>query len=403
LLGFKKFESKSKFKYMKYKINYFKVLPLLLIVIMAGCGKKDQTQQKAPPEIPVVKVERQDVPIYQEFVGQIYGLKDITIRARVEGFLEGIHFEEGTRVNKGQLLYTIDPQPFKAKVAAQMSNLAEAKTMLAKSESDLNRIRPLAENNAVSQSDLDAAVAQFEAAQASVEAAKANLEYAQIELSYTQIKSPINGIIGKTQAKVGDFVGRDPQSSYLNEVSNIEEILVEFFLSESQYLRVVRELVERKGKIEKRDTGDRAELRLILADGNQYDQVGYLTFMDRGVNPSTGSILLQASFPNPDRILRPGQFARVVVEMDKVDNAMLIPQQVVNEVQGIFSVYVVDDSSKVENRSIGIFEQYKDYYIVESGLKGDETIVLEGLQKVRSGMEIRPVETIYKSKQTNNK
>ncbi len=391
---------------MIVKLHYSNVLPLLALLTIAtvvSCGKKEQKQQVAPPEIPVVKVERQDVPVFQEFVGQIYGLKDITIRARVEGFLEGIHFEEGTKVNKGQLLYTIDPQPFKAKVASQMSGVAEAKTMLAKAESDLNRIRPLAENNAVSQSDLDAAVAQFEAAQASVEAAKANLEFAEIELSYTKIKSPIDGIIGKTQAKVGDFVGRDPQSSYLNEVSNIEEILVEFFLSESQYLRVVRELMERKGKIEKKDTGGRAELRLILADGNEYDQVGYLTFMDRGVNPSTGSILLQASFPNPDRILRPGQFSRVVVEMDKVDNAMLIPQQVVNEVQGIFSVFVVDDSAKVENRSIGIFDQYKDYYIVESGLKGDETIVLEGLQKVRSGIVIRPVETVYTSKQTNTR
>lgn len=391
---------------MKSKLDYSSVFPLLaflMIVFVAGCGKKEQTQNQAPPEIPVVKIERQDVPIDQEFVGQIYGLKDITIRARVEGFLEGIHFEEGTRVKKGQLLYTIDPQPFKAKVASQMSGLAEAKTMLAKAESDLNRIKPLAENNAVSQSDLDAAVANFEAAESSVAAAEANLEFAQIELSYTKIKSPIDGIIGKTQAKVGDFVGRDPQSSHLNEVSNVEDVLVEFFLSEAQYLTIVREIVQREGKLRKRTTGDRAEIQLILADESMYDEMGYLTFMDRGVNPSTGTILLQASFPNPDRILRPGQFARVVVEMNKVENAMLIPQQVVNEVQGSFNVYVVNDSSKVEVRPIEIFDQYKDYYIVKSGLKGDETIVLEGLQKVRSGMMVRPKETTYTAKQTNTK
>lgn len=399
-------KQKLNLKNMKYKCYHTRSLPVLvflIVAVMVGCVKKETTQNQAPPEISVIKVKRQDVPVYQEFVGQIYGKEDITIRARVEGFLQGIHFKEGTRVSKGQLLYSIDPQPFKAKVAAQMSGLAEAKTMLAKAESDLNRIRPLAENNAVSQSDLDAAVAQYEAAQASVDAAKANLEYAEIELGYTEIESPINGIIGKTQAKVGDFVGRDFSSSSLNEVSNIDEVLVEFFLSESQYLTIAREIVQREGKLQKRATGERAELRLKLADESVYGEVGYLIFMDRGINPETGTILLQASFPNPDKILRPGQFARVIVEMNNVENAMLVPQQVVNEVQGSFSVFVVNDSSKIEIRPIGIFEQFKDYYIVKSGLKGDEAIVLEGLQKVRSGMMVRPKETTYTSKQSNTK
>lgn len=390
---------------MKNKINYFSgfsLLSLLMIVVMISCGKKDQTQNQAPPEIPVVKVERQDVPIYQEFVGQIYGFQDITIRARVEGFLEGVHFKEGSRVKKGQLLYTIDPQPFQAKKASQMSRVAEAKTMLAKAESDLNRIKPLAENNAVSQSDLDAAVAQFEAAQASVEAAEANLEYAEIELSYTRIKSPINGIIGKTQAKVGDFVGRSPNPVVLNEVSNVENVLVEFFLSEAQYLTIARELIEEKGVIKKRENDEAAGIRMKLADGSIYEHIGYITFLDRGVNPSTGSILLQAEFPNPKRILRPGQFARLIVEMNKVENAMLVPQSAVNEIQGEFSVFVVDKEDKVKIVPIKILDNYKDYYVIKEGLSGDEQIVIEGLQKVRSGMTVKPELTTYSSKQNPN-
>jgi membrane fusion protein (multidrug efflux system) len=391
---------------MKKRLGYLELsaiaLAVLLVLSLQACNKGQQTTAP-PPTVPVVEIERTDVPVMEEFIGQIYGFQDIAIRARVEGFLEGIHFTEGSRVSKGQLLYTIDPQQFQARVAAQMSGLAEAKTMLAKAESDLNRIRPLAENNAVSQRDLDAAVAQFEASQAGVEAAKANLESSQIELSYTQIKSPINGIIGKTQAKIGDFVGRSPNPVVLNEVSNVETVLVEFFLNESQYLTLAKELIQQEGEIKKRATGQQAAVNMVLADGIEYPHSGYINFMDRGVNPSTGSLLIQAAFPNPDRILRPGQFARVIVEMNILENAMLIPQQAVNEIQGNFSVFVVGDSSKVENQPVAVAMAYKDYYVIDEGLKGNEQIILEGLQQVRSGMAIKPELTQYQSKNNHTK
>lgn len=389
---------------MKNKRNYFRKMiafsALIILVGIIGCDKKNQMQQQSP-KIPVVSIVRQDVPVHKEFVGQIYGFEDIAINARVEGFLEGIHFQEGTRVKKGQLLYTIDPQQYQAKVAAQLSGVAEAKTMLAKAESDLSRIRPLAENNAVSKSDLDAAVAQFDAAKASVEAAEANLESAKIEMSYTKIKSPINGIIGKTQAKVGDFVGRSPNPVVLNAVSNVEKVLVEFFLSEAEYLTLVKELVAKEDQIQKRESGEKANIKMRLADEKIYDQTGYITFLDRGVNPTTGTILLQASFPNPDRVLRSGQFAKVIVEMNNIDNAMLVPQQVVNEVQGEFNVFIVNDSSKVDIRPVKIATAYNDYYVIKSGLNGNEKIIYEGLQKVRSGIVVDPVQTTYTSKQNN--
>ena len=177
-----------------------------------------------------------------EFVGQTSGLKDIAIRARVEGFLEGLHFQEGGEVKKGDLLYTLESQPFEEKVAARMSAVAEVKTMLAKTKGDLDRIKPLAEINAVSKSDLDEAVAAYEATQSSLDAAKATLRAAKIELSYTKIYSPIDGIIGKTQAKVGDFVGRDPNPVILNTVSQVDTILVTFFITETQYLELARHL-----------------------------------------------------------------------------------------------------------------------------------------------------------------
>ncbi|MCF8366711.1 MAG: efflux RND transporter periplasmic adaptor subunit [Bacteroidales bacterium] len=384
-------------------LKLFPAIVVIFVIMVTGCGEKKQQQVQAAPKIPVVNVEHMDVPVYQEFVGQISGFQDISIRARVEGFLEGIHFKEGGPVKSGQLLYTIDPQQLQAKVAAQMSNVAEATTMLAKAQSDLNRIRPLAENNAVSKSDLDAAVAQFEAAQASLEAAKANLESAQIELSYTKIKSPINGIIGKTQAKVGDFVGRAPNPIVLNAVSNIETVLVEFFLSEREYLIIVKQILLKDGKITKQESGEQAAIKMILADGSTYSETGHINFVDREVNPSTGSLLVQASFPNPDKLLRPGQFARVVVEMEVIKDALIVPKKAISEVQGQFNAYVVNDSSRVVIKPIKVRTSYKDYFVVSEGLNGNEKIVIDGIQKIKSGMTVKPEMTTYKSKQTNIK
>ncbi|MCD4697683.1 MAG: efflux RND transporter periplasmic adaptor subunit, partial [Bacteroidales bacterium] len=195
--------TKVTFSFLFLKAN----IGFLLAISILSCKSPEQ-KEMPPPEIPVIEVIQKDIPIYREFVGQVYGEKDIPIRARVEGFLEGLHFNEGTKVIKGQLLYSIDPLPFEARVNVQKSNLAEAETMLVKAKGDLDRYIPLANVNAVSKSDLDAAQAQYDAALSSVDAAKANLRSSEIELGYCRIYSPINGIIGKTMARTGDFVGR---------------------------------------------------------------------------------------------------------------------------------------------------------------------------------------------------
>ncbi len=376
----------------------------ILFFIITSCeeGKK---QQKAPPsEIKVVEVLQKDVPIYSEFVGQAFGLYDIPIRARVEGFLEGIYFKEGEPVKKGQLLYAIDSQPFQAAVASQQSMVAEAQSLLVNAEKELNRYKPLAEKNAVSKSDLDAAQATYDAAVASVEAAKANMRMSKINLSYTKMKSPIQGIIGKTEAKIGEFVGRDPNPVILNTVSRIDTIRVQFFLTEGQYLQLAKEYGE--DMRDKRANGKyetKVKMSLILADGEAYKYHGLVDFIDRNIDSSTGSLLVQASFPNPKKLLRPGMYTKVKIPIERVKNALMIPQRCVSELQGQYSIYAVNTENIIEAKQIKIKAKIGDYYIVDEGVEPSDKIVLEGLQKVGSGMEVVPKVVDFQSQSTELK
>lgn len=377
----------------------FRSLTLFLTVFLFSCGTK-HPQKISPQQIQVVEVIKRDIPLYKEFVGQIYGAKDIPIRARVEGFLEGIHFKEGFMVKKGQLLYTIDPKPLESRVNVQKSKLAEAETILAKTKSDLDRYIPLAKVKAVSESDLDAMQAQYDAALSSVAAARANLRSSEIELGYTKVYSPITGIIGQTEAKTGDFVGREPNPVILNMISKTDHVKVQFFLTENEYLALTRDyLTRQKDYQEIRNKAQKESiLELILSDGTIYPQKGKVDFIDRGINATTGSILVQGNFKNPDHLLRPGLFAKVKVKMEEVQGGLLIPQKCVMELQGRRSVYVVTDSNTVESRSIIIRQAVDDYWLIKEGLSASEKIVLEGLQKVRSGAEIVPVISEFKSK-----
>jgi len=315
----------------------------------------------------------------------------------VEGYLEGIHFNEGFKVKKGQLLYTIDSQPFEAEVAASQSQLAETKTMLVKSKAEYNRYKPLVKTNAVSRSDYDAVKAQYEAAVSSVEAAEANLRLAKIKLSYTRIKSPINGIIGKTQAKVGEFVGRDPNPVILNTVSRLDTIRVEFFISENQYLGLARYINSLGSKQRKNNFRTEDRLELVLSDGSLHKHKGHIDFIDRGVNSSTGAMLIQASFPNPKRLVRPGQYAKVKIPHDK-GNVIAVPQRCINEIQGVYSVYVVGDDNTIEPRIVELGYKAGDMWEVKSGLNEGELVVIDALQMVRKGQKVEPELTEFTSK-----
>jgi len=366
-----------------------------------ACGDQEEAQQAPPPEISVVETMAADVPLFLEFVGETSGVKDITIRARVEGFLEGLHFQEGSVVKKGDLLYTLESQPFEEKVATRMSSVAEVKTNLAKNKGDLDRYKPLAKINAVSKSDLDAAQAAYDASLSSLEAANANLRAAKIELSYTKIHSPIDGIIGKTQAKVGDFVGKEPSPVILNTVSQVDTILVTFHITETQYLEFTRYKAKNE-PAEQADDGD-AKFELILVDGSLYGHKGRLDFVDREVNTTTGAMLVQSTFPNPEKLLRPGLFTKVRIKMRVVKDAIMIPQRCVMEIQGLHSVFVVDSNNTIQSRGIQVGSKVGSSWMITEGLKTGEKVVYEGLQRVKEGVTVKATVAKIKSPDKDKK
>ena len=366
------------------------IMGILFPVFFSSCSKKE----KAPPppaKVKVVNVLQTTVPIPVDFVGQTYGYKDIPIRARVDGFLTGLYFMEGSNVKRGQLLYTIDPEPLKAIEAEKLSGLASAQSQLTKAESDLNRIRPLAAINAVSQRDLDAAVAAFESAQAGVEAAKAEVRYSQINLGYTSISSPIDGIIGMTQAKTGEYVGKAPNPVVLNTVSSVDTILVNFSISEIDFLKLLRMRQAKLADTSKANDSGQAKINLVLSDGTVYNHPGKFNFANRQVDPATGTIMFQVAFPNPEKMLRPGQFARVKLVLEEVEGGLLIPQRCVKELQGIYQVFVVNANNEIELRNIDLGPKVGGMWLVQSGLKPEETTVFEGLNLVRPGQKVEPV------------
>jgi membrane fusion protein, multidrug efflux system len=353
-------------------------------VLLSGCTK-EATPPAPPLEVPVVQVIQRDAPIVVERVGQIYGAEDIEIRARVAGFLEGIHFKEGTWVKKGALLYTIDPREQQEKVAQAQGDVASAKSRIVKAESDVKRYRPLAEMKAVSQRDLDAAVAEEGAARGQVDAAEAALNTARISLGYTRIASPIDGLIGMTRAQVGDYVGQIPNPVVLDTVSNVDTVLARFSITERDYFDLMR-------RIRARQEGDlhHQDLELVLADGTVYPQKGSIDFADRQVDSTTGTLRLQASFANPDRLLRPGQYARVRIVVEVRKGALLVPQRAVQELQGQYMVTIAGTDDTAQVRTVTMGPRLGSLWLVEKGLEPGDRVILEGAQKLKAGAKIVP-------------
>ena len=365
----------------------------LLAICLAACDPDGKTTVQTPAlEVLVTEATRRDVPLTLDMVGTTLGMQDVPIRARVEGFLETMEFQEGTFVKKGDQLYTIDPQPFQAKLVEAQSHLAAAQTALAKSKSDLERIRPLAEMKAVSEQDLDGAVAQEAAARAGVRASEAVVDLAEIELSYTHIMAPIDGLIGLTKARPGEFVGRDPNPVVLNTLSDIDPIRVRFSISENEYLIMARTyMANNAGEGDRRKRSERKrDLVLILADGSEHPQKGGVIAAAQSIDFETGTYTMEATFPNPTRVLLPGQFARVRALYQVLSAVVVIPRQAVSELQGLFRVYVVNSSNVVEVRTVELGPETGNNIVVEAGLEAGESVIVEGLQKVRPGVTVRP-------------
>lgn len=357
---------------------------LFLSVFLTSC-KKEVAPEAKPLEISVVKVIQQDVRLESEYTGQTFGQSDIQINPRVDGVIESLNFKEGSVVSKGQLLYTIDPLPYQAKVNEAEGALAEVEAKLARTKSDLDMMVPLAKMNAVSQRELVAARAAYNASLASIKAATATLENAKIELGYCRIVAPISGLIGISKVRVGDYV-RPGAASVLNTISDLGDVRARFTMSEQEYLRIFREITKENSNL----IGAGKSVSLVLSDGSIYPETGKISFADRQIDPTTGAVTFEAAFANPDRLIRPGQFVKILVVTDVRKNALIIPQRSVIEMQGIYQVYVLGNDNKVEMKIIQIGPAYKDSYLVTEGLTANDKIALGGTSLLKSGSVISP-------------
>lgn len=368
----------------------YSLLALSLLFAMPSC-KKEAAPEAKPLEVAVTEVQQQDVNLESEFTGQTFGQSDIQINPRVDGIIESLNFKEGSVVTKGQLLYTIDPLPYQEKVRQYEGALAEVEARLAKTKSDYDMMVPLAKMNAVSQRELIAAKSAYNASTASIKASRANLENARIELGYCRVVAPISGLIGISKVRVGDYV-RPGAVSVLNTISDLGDVRVRFTMSEQEFLRIYRELNKKDSNLK----GVGHTITLKLSDGSLYPQTGKVSFADRQIDPATGAITFEAAFPNPDKLLRPGQYVKIGVVTDVRKNALVIPQRAVIEMQGIYQVYVLGDSSKVHMQIVKPGPVIKDGYIVEEGLKSGDKIAMGGTSLLKNGSVITPKITPWK-------
>jgi len=364
-------------------------LALLAVVLGAGglftfaCGQKQEAAAPPPPEVLVTHVVRRDVPVTTELVGQTKGFQDVDVRARVEGFLEAVSFNEGTLVHKNDVLYRIDPKPLEAALANARADLATAKARLEKTQNDVKRLRPLAVKQAVSAQELDNAVAFEEAARSQVAAQQAAVDKASLDLGYTKVLSPIDGLVGTTQVKAGSLVGRG-ESTLLTTVSELDPILFRAGISEAEYLRIAR----RADALRKENAGQKVPIQLILADGTVHPHEGTLDVIERAIDPTTGTLTLQFKFPNPGGIIRPGQYGRAKFILESKKNAILVPERAVQELQNLYSVAVVGADNKVAFKTVTMGPRQNGLWVVDKGLTGDERVIVAGLQRVRDGMVV---------------
>ena len=352
-------------------------------LVLASCSKKE-APAGAPPEVYVTDVVQKDVPVYMELVGQTKGSQDVEIRARVEGFLDRVYFTEGAFVRKGELLYQIDPKPLQATLAQSKANLATSQARLDQATISVNRLKPLAEQQAVSRQELDNALATQDAARAQVDAGRAAVEKATFDLGYARIASPIDGVAGTTEVKAGNLVGRG-ESTLLTTVSQVNPILFRAGISEAEYLRIARRADELRAAAR---SGQPPPIQLLLADGTTHSHPGRVEAIERAVDPTTGTLAVQFTFPNPEKLLRPGQYGRARFESEVKRGALLVPQRAVQELQNLYSVAVVGADNKVAFRNVKVGPRVDSLWVVEEGLRPGDKVVVEGLQRVRDGMTV---------------
>ena len=359
---------------------------LAALVTCAGCAKKE-VPPPPPPGVTVTPVMQKDVPIHQEWVGTMAGNVDADIRPKVEGFLISRLYEEGSYVQKGQAMFQLDKRQAEAAVEQATGNLERARAALAQAQIDVKRYTPLVAEKAISQAELDKALSYERGGKATVDADQAVLDNAKLNLGWTTVVSPISGVAGVAKVGIGDLI---TPTTVMTTVSSVNPIYVDVNIAEQDYLRFKRE---------KAGTKSGQDLQLILGDGTTFPQRGRVLFANREVDTRTGTIQVRAEFDNPGNLLRPGQYARIRAVTELRKRALVIPQASVSELQGVYQVGVVSSDNKVTIKTVKLGPQFADLWVVESGLEQGETVVVDGLQRVRNGMTVAP--TPFKDTQAN--
>src|SRR5437867_4683961 len=355
------------------------------LLFLSGCSGGKAASAPPPPVVEVATVVQQDTPIYSEWVATLDGYVNAQIQPRVSGYIIEQNYKEGAVVRKGEVLFEIDPRPFKAALDQAKAQLAQAEAQLGKASLDVERDTPLAQARAIAKSQLDTEIQAKLGAQALVLAAKANVEQAELNMEFTKVTSLVSGIAGIAQVQIGNLVG---PSSVLTSVSQVDPIKAYFTVSEQQFTDFHRRFPTEASVEEQRR---RMPLQLLLADGSVYERPGTIYFADRQVNPATGAIRIAGVFPNPNNLLRPGGYGRIRVSARTQAGALLVPQRAVTELQGSHQVAVVDSDNKVSIRPVTVGDRVGQLWIVTEGLKGGERVVVEGLMKVRDGAPVKVV------------
>lgn len=352
----------------------------MLLLAFTGC-RHPEPASPSPAAVELTQAQVMTVPVDHQFVGQTSAKETVELRARVGGFLEKIHFLEGSHVHVGEVLFEIERSTYRAALEAAEANLARDQASALKASQDVQRLRPLAASQAAPEQDLDAAIAQQAASQAAMRVDKAQIAQARLDLSYTTVRSPIDGVIGKLAVTRGNLVGKG-DNTLLATVNSYNPMYVYFSIPESSVRSFLR---QHQGK------GSSGQLQLQLSDGHAYPLRGTVNFADRAIDQNTGTLAVRGVFANPEGLLRPGQFVRIVVSGEVSQNAILVPQKSVTDMLNKKMVMIVDAHNVVNLREVTLGGEYQDKVIITHGLQGGERVIAEGMQKVRPGDTVAPL------------
>ena len=371
--------------------------PLALLIVgaalLAGCGKSvsaSSPRPMPPMKVTVVKAEPTNVPLTGEWVGTLDGYVNAQLQPQASGYLIRQDYREGTQVEKGQVLFEIDPRPFEAALEQAQGQLGQAQAQLALAQINVKRDTPLAEAHAIARSQLDNEIQQEAQAKASVETAQAAVANAQLNLGFTKVRSLITGVAGQATTQVGNLVNTQ---SVLTSISQLNPIKVYFSISDSEYLALTQRA--NGGSSDLLHSASKLPLTLTLSNGEVYPYKGHVDFVDRQLNTQTGAIRIAAAFPNPGNVLRPGQFGRVRAETTILHNALLVPQEAITEFQGQEQVYTVGKDNKVHTNNVTLGPQYGHSCVIASGLPDGSLVITDNLQKLREGAPVNPQLTNY--------